>query len=70
MILSHLVHMFRAWRRYRICVSELSRLTDRELTDIGLTRSGIMAVAWRSAQDYLARAKSPSMKASDPGHFR
>ena len=45
MILSHAVHMLCAWQRYRRCVHELSKLTDLELTDIGLTRSGIMAVA-------------------------
>ena len=60
MILSHAVHLFRAWQRYRRCVHELSMLSDLELTDIGLTRSGIMAVAWRTAQDTIARAKSPS----------
>ena len=59
MILSHAVHVLCAWQRYRACVHELSKLSDLELTDIGLTRSGIMAVAWQTAQDYLARTKSP-----------
>ena len=27
-----------AWRRYRISVRELSRLTDRELNELGLSR--------------------------------
>ena len=34
-----------AWRRYRISVRELSRLTDRELTDLGLNRYDIEIVA-------------------------
>ena len=34
-----------AWRRYRASVRELSRLTDRELADLGLTRSDIEPVA-------------------------
>ena len=58
MILSHLIHALRVWRIYRRSVSELSKLSDLELTDIGLTRSGIHSVAWRSAQDYPARVKS------------
>jgi len=34
-----------AWRRYRTSVRELSRLTDRELADLGLTRGDIEPVA-------------------------
>jgi uncharacterized protein YjiS (DUF1127 family) len=40
---------FAAWRRYRASVRELSQLTDRELHDLGLTRSEIEDVARRSA---------------------
>ena len=38
-----------AWRRYRVSVRELSRLTDRELQDLGLRRYDIDAVARQSA---------------------
>ena len=38
-----------AWRRYRVSVRELSRLTDRELQDLGLSRYDIDAVARQSA---------------------
>jgi hypothetical protein len=38
-----------AWRRYRTSVRELSRLTDRELSDLGLNRYDIDAVARQSA---------------------
>jgi uncharacterized protein YjiS (DUF1127 family) len=38
-----------AWRRYRISVRELSRLTDRELTDLGLNRYDIEIVARQTA---------------------
>ena len=34
-----------AWRRYRVSVRELSRLTDRELNDLGLNRYDIEIVA-------------------------
>jgi uncharacterized protein YjiS (DUF1127 family) len=60
MILSHVIHVFRAWQLYRTCVHELGQLNDRELADIGLTRSGIAIVAWHSAQDFIERAKSAS----------
>ncbi len=38
-----------AWRRYRTSVRELSRLTDRELNDLGLNRYDIENVARQSA---------------------
>jgi uncharacterized protein YjiS (DUF1127 family) len=38
-----------AWRRYRISVRELSRLTDRELNELGLSRFDIEAVARQTA---------------------
>jgi uncharacterized protein YjiS (DUF1127 family) len=58
MILSHLIHALRAWRLYRRGVRELSKLSDLELTDIGLVRSDIHSAAWHSARDYVARVKS------------
>ena len=36
---------FGAWRRYRDAVRELSSLTDRELSDIGIARDEIRAIA-------------------------
>ncbi|MFL6970535.1 MAG: DUF1127 domain-containing protein, partial [Xanthobacteraceae bacterium] len=48
MLLGHLLRTLRTWRRYRACVRELSRLDDRELADIGLTRSQIAWVAFRT----------------------
>jgi uncharacterized protein YjiS (DUF1127 family) len=50
MILAHIVRLFRMWRRYEQSVNELSRLGDRELADIGLSRSEISAVAWKAAE--------------------
>ena len=40
---------FSAWRRYREAVRELSGLTDRELTDIGINRFDIAAIARQTA---------------------
>ena len=34
-----------AWRRYRDSVRELSRLTDRELNDLGIGRADIACLA-------------------------
>lgn len=50
MILTRLIHLVRAWWRYDQSMRELSRLDDRELADIGLSRSDIPAVAWCNAQ--------------------
>jgi uncharacterized protein YjiS (DUF1127 family) len=49
-MLSHLIRLFRAWRRYEQSLSELSRLGDRELADIGVVRSDIPRIAWENAR--------------------
>jgi uncharacterized protein YjiS (DUF1127 family) len=46
MFLAKLIRLFRAWRSYERSMHELSRLDDRELADIGITRAEIRAVAW------------------------
>jgi uncharacterized protein YjiS (DUF1127 family) len=43
------IRFLHAWRRYNRSLNELSRLGDRELADIGITRSEIPAVAWNAA---------------------
>jgi uncharacterized protein YjiS (DUF1127 family) len=50
MFLSHLVGVFRQWRRYNQSLRELNRLGDRELADIGITRGDIPRVAWDSSE--------------------
>jgi len=44
-----IVRALRAWRRYSQSVNELNRLGDRELADIGISRSDIPRVAWSAA---------------------
>ena len=44
----NLIRNYRNWRRYRETVSELSRLTNRELHDLGISRSDIRHVARKS----------------------
>ena len=46
MILAKLIRLYRAWRNYERSLSELSRLDDRELAEIGISRAEIPAVAW------------------------
>jgi uncharacterized protein YjiS (DUF1127 family) len=43
----NLIRSYRNWRRYRDTVNELSRLSNRELSDMGITRAEIHAVAQR-----------------------
>ena len=42
---ANLVRLIREWKRYNQSLSELSRLGDRELADIGISRSDIHRVA-------------------------
>ena len=44
----NLIRNYRNWRRYRQTVSELSRLSNRELNDLGIDRDDIQQVARRS----------------------
>lgn len=44
----NLVKNYRNWRLYRETVSELSRLSNRELADLGITRGDIRSVARRA----------------------
>jgi uncharacterized protein YjiS (DUF1127 family) len=49
-MLAHIVRLIREWKRYNRSVTELSRLGDRELADIGSSRSDIQRVAWGAAR--------------------
>jgi len=40
-----IVKNYRAWRRYRMTVSQLNRMSDHELRDIGVERGNIPFVA-------------------------
>ncbi|MCF8476513.1 MAG: DUF1127 domain-containing protein [Pseudolabrys sp.] len=44
-----LVRFIQEWKRYNRSLSELNRLGDRELSDIGISRSDIHRVAWQAA---------------------
>jgi uncharacterized protein YjiS (DUF1127 family) len=50
MFLTHLVGVYRQWRRYNQSLRELNRLGDRELADIGITRGDIPRVALESSE--------------------
>jgi uncharacterized protein YjiS (DUF1127 family) len=50
MFVSKLIHTFLVWARYDENVRQLSRLSDRELADIGISRSDIRALAREGAQ--------------------
>lgn len=41
--------LLQVWKRYNSSLRELSRLGDRELADIGLTRGDIQRIAWENA---------------------
>jgi uncharacterized protein YjiS (DUF1127 family) len=41
----NLIRSYKNWRRYNETVRELSNLNNRELSDIGITRSDIHKIA-------------------------
>jgi len=45
-----LIRYLQAWKQYGVAVRELSNLNDRELADIGISRSDIPQVAWDHAR--------------------
>ena len=49
MLTAKLIRWFRAWTRYRQSLRELAQLDDRELADIGISRSEIQDIAWHDA---------------------
>jgi uncharacterized protein YjiS (DUF1127 family) len=44
-----IINFLRSWRRYNESLRELYQLGDRELADIGISRSDIPRVAWDAA---------------------
>jgi len=40
-----IARLFHAWKRHEVVTRELSNLSDRELADIGITRSDIDRIA-------------------------
>jgi uncharacterized protein YjiS (DUF1127 family) len=44
----NLIRNYRNWRRYRDTINELSRLSNRELSDLGIARGDIPFVARKS----------------------
>jgi uncharacterized protein YjiS (DUF1127 family) len=46
-----IVRFIQTWKRYNASMRELSNLGDRELADLGISRSEIPRVAWESAKD-------------------
>lgn len=49
-MLLHIISVYRQWRRYSQSLSELNRLGDRELADIGISRGDIPRVAWENSE--------------------
>jgi uncharacterized protein YjiS (DUF1127 family) len=50
MFLTHLIGVYRQWRRYNQSLSELTRLNDRQLSDIGINRGDIPRAAWENSE--------------------
>ncbi len=48
MFITSILSAVHRWLRYRETLRELSRLSHRELDDLGIHRSDISGVAWRN----------------------
>jgi uncharacterized protein YjiS (DUF1127 family) len=48
-MLVSILNFLQSWKRYNKSLRELSRLGDRELADIGISRSDIPRIAWDAA---------------------
>ena len=46
-----LMNRFSRYKMYRRTLNELSALSDRELADLGLNRSGLRRMAYQAAYD-------------------
>jgi uncharacterized protein YjiS (DUF1127 family) len=45
-----ILNFLRSWRRYNASLRELNSLGDRELADIGISRSDIPRIAWENSE--------------------
>ena len=50
MLIPRVIRLVRAWWRYNESVRELAHLSDRELADIGISRSEIGRIAWDNSR--------------------
>jgi uncharacterized protein YjiS (DUF1127 family) len=50
-MLTSIARLYQAWKRHETVRRELSHLTDRELADIGITRSDIDRIASQEAHN-------------------
>ncbi len=48
-MLTSITRLYQAWKRHEAARRELSHLSDRELADIGITRSDIDRIAGEEA---------------------
>ena len=51
LMFAYVIRLIREWKRYNRGLNELSRLDDRELADIGISRCDIPRVAWNTAHE-------------------
>ena len=61
---------FAAWLSQRETTRELSRLSDRQLADLGIARSDISAIVGRASAARSASQKLDTMAPSWAGHNR
>lgn len=63
--LNHIGVLWTQYRQFRATISELSKLSDAELKDIGLYRGDIITAAYEEAEKCVAASTAKSSKPAD-----
>ena len=63
-----MLNFFAVWHSQRLAVRELSRLSDRELADVGIARSDIQSIVRRSTAETVSGPARTSAMAPSWGH--
>jgi len=50
-MLTYILAALQRWRQYRLTIAELSRLSDRELQDLGIMRNDIATIAHNAVSE-------------------
>ena len=61
-----MLNFIASWRREREAIRELTRLSDRELDDLGIARADIRAIATCASTDFGSRNDRETMATMAP----
>jgi len=65
-LFSHALHVWAQHREFHAARAELDRYTDRQLSDMGLTRGDLTRVAYEEAERRVATNATAVWQAAEP----